>query len=132
MSFTELWNQQPWVRLGSAIGAALLVAVVVRRAGWAAMRRLARGCPLAADVLRRASAPMEWLVPLLMLSVALRFAPEAHRLLALDLLQHALLVALIATTAWLLVPQFGKRHASSVAAATSTACRRGIHNSFKA
>jgi hypothetical protein len=32
----------------------------------------------------------------------------------------------------LLVPQFGKRHARSVAAATSTACRRGIHNSFKA
>jgi small-conductance mechanosensitive channel len=103
MSLTELWNQEPWVRLGGAVCVALLFAVAIRRAGWVVMRRLARGRPLAADMLRRASAPMEWLVPLLMLSLALRLAPEANRLLALDLLQHLLLVALIATAAWLLV-----------------------------
>jgi len=103
MSIVELWNNEPWVRLGVTIGVALVLAVIIRRLGWVVMRRLARGHAVAADVLRRASAPMEWLIPVLMLMLALRIRPEAPRLLALDLLQHFLLVTLIVVTGWLMV-----------------------------
>ena len=107
MVIVEVWNQQPWVRLGAAVCAALLLALVVRRLGWGVMRRMARGHPIAADVLRRASGPMEWLIPTLMLMLALRLAPEAHSLLALDLLQHLLLVILVITMAWLVIRCIG-------------------------
>jgi small-conductance mechanosensitive channel len=107
MSIVELWNQQPWMRLGAAVCAALLLALIVRRLGWAMMRRMARGHPMAADLLRRASAPMEWLIPTLMLMLALRITPEAHSLLAVDLLQHVLLVALIVAIGWLIVRCIG-------------------------
>ncbi|MEW5316532.1 MAG: hypothetical protein WDW38_007900 [Sanguina aurantia] len=107
MVIVELWNHQPWVRLGAAVCAALLLALVVRRLGWGVMRRMVLGHPIAADVLRRASGPMEWLIPTLMLMLALRLAPEAHSLLALDLLQHLLLVILVITIAWLVMRCIG-------------------------
>lgn len=107
MAIVEVWNQQPWLRLGAAVGAALLAAAITRRIGWAVMRRMAVGHPMAADVLRRASAPMEWLIPTLTLMLAFRLTPEAHSLLALDLLQHLLLLALVVALAWLAVRCIG-------------------------
>lgn len=107
MSIVALWNQEPWARLGAAVIAALLLALLLRRLGWAAMHRLTRGHPVAADLLRRAGAPMQWLIPTLMLMLAFKVTPEAHSLLALDLLQHLLLVALIATMGWLVVRCIG-------------------------
>ncbi len=107
MSLIDLWNNQTWVRLGATVSVALLLAMLIRRLGWVGMRRLARGRPVVADVLRRASAPMEWLVPLLMLMLAFHARPEASQLLAMGLVQHLLLIAVIVAGAWLIMRSVG-------------------------
>lgn len=84
-----------------AVAGALLAAMALRLLAYAVLRPLARRRALAADLLGRASAPMEWLIPLLMLVAALRVLPDADVLPALVLVQHVLLIALMVALVWL-------------------------------
>jgi small-conductance mechanosensitive channel len=104
--FFTRWLQDGWVRLGLAVVLGLLLAVVLRVVAHALQRRLTRKHPLASDVMRRASAPMEWLMPLLTLTVALRVWPATTAAPFL-LLQHLMMIALLAVGTWLVVRGIG-------------------------
>lgn len=75
MSAIDVWSHEPWLRFGVTVIAALLLALVLRRLIWAVLGRLGRHYPLAGDLLRRASAPAAWVLPLLLL-VVLYARPE--------------------------------------------------------
>lgn len=100
-TLSDLWDQQPWVRLGVTVIVALLVAIVVHRAARALLWRLSHGHPMAREMLQRARAPMGWLVPILVLVLALRTRPEAAALHVAAPAGEVLVVALIATATWL-------------------------------
>jgi small-conductance mechanosensitive channel len=104
--FFARWLQDVWARLGLAVVFGLLLAVVLRVVAHAVLRHLTKHHPLAADIMRRASAPMEWLMPLLTLTVALRVWP-ATTSAPFVLLQHLLLIALLAVGTWLAVRCIG-------------------------
>jgi small-conductance mechanosensitive channel len=104
--FFARWLQDVWARLGLAVVIGLLLAAVLRVVAHAVLRRLTKHHPLAADIMRRASAPMEWLMPLLTLTVALRVWP-ATTSAPFVLLQHLLLIALLAVGTWLAVRCIG-------------------------
>jgi small-conductance mechanosensitive channel len=106
-SLVRWWQHDPWARLAMAVVGALVVAVVLRVLAHAVLRRLARRRPLRADLLSRASAPMEWLIPLLMLVAALRVLPDADALPAFVLVQHVLLIALLISVTWLVLRCLG-------------------------
>lgn len=95
------WQHDPLARLGIMVVGALLLALVLRLLSYALLRRFARRHPIAVSMLRRASRPMDWLVPLLMLVVALRVLPDADALPAFVLIQHVLVVALLIAATWL-------------------------------
>jgi small-conductance mechanosensitive channel len=97
----DIWNHQPWVRLGTTVIVALLVAIVVHRVVRALLWRISDGHPMAREMLRQARAPMGWLVPLLVLVVALRTRPEAAKLHVAATADGVLLIALIAVATWL-------------------------------
>src|SRR3546814_2598420 len=73
----SLWTRSPWARLGLALAAGLIISLLVRAAAYVALGRLAKRQPVLSDILRRASAPMEWLLPLLVATVALRTWPAS-------------------------------------------------------
>ncbi len=100
-SLAHLWEHQPWLRLGVMVVLALLLATVLHRLVRAGLVRLARGHPLATDMLQRARAPMRWLVPLIVLALLLRASPEAVALGVTGPAEHVLLVALIGAATWL-------------------------------
>ncbi|MFC5437891.1 mechanosensitive ion channel family protein [Rhodanobacter umsongensis] len=104
--FTQ-WLQDVWVRLGLAVVVGLLLAMVFRAAAHAVLRRLSKHHPLASDIMQRASGPMEWLMPLLTLSVALRVWPASATSTAFALLLHLLQIALLAVGTWLAVRCIG-------------------------
>ena len=104
--FVTRWLQDVWVRLGFAVAVGLLLAVALRAVAYAVLRRMAKHHPLISDVMRRASAPMEWLMPLLTLTIALRVWPPTTSS-AFALLQQLLLVALLAVGTWLAVRCIG-------------------------
>jgi small-conductance mechanosensitive channel len=97
----DIWNHQPWVRLGGTIIVALLVAIVLHRLARALLWRISQGHPMAREMLKRARAPMGWLVPILVLVVALRTRPEAAALHVAGSAEQVLVIALIATATWL-------------------------------
>ncbi|HET6806962.1 MAG TPA: mechanosensitive ion channel family protein [Frateuria sp.] len=97
----EIWHDQPWIRLGVTVIVALLVAIVVHRLVRALLWRLSDGHPMAREMLRQARAPMGWLVPLLVLVVALRTRPEAGQLHIAGAVEQLLVIALIAVATWL-------------------------------
>ena len=97
----EIWNDQPWIRLGVTVIVALLVAIVVHRLVRALLWRLSDGHPMVREMLRQARAPMGWLVPLLVLVVALRTRPEADELRVAASSEQILVIALIAVATWL-------------------------------
>jgi small-conductance mechanosensitive channel len=101
------WNGHPWTGLGLAVGAALLAAFLLQSVAFALLRRLDRTHPLAAGVMRSASRPMQWLMPLLMLVIALRSLPDSAQMPWLPGLHHFLLTALIGVIAWLAVQGIG-------------------------
>ena len=103
---STLWLQYVWVRLGVAVVIGLLLAVALRTVAYALLRRLAKSHPVAADVMGRASAPMEWLLPLLTLTIALHVCPATTSPL-FALLQHLLLIAGLAVGTWLAVRCIG-------------------------
>ncbi|MGN6329827.1 MAG: hypothetical protein ACTHL5_12945 [Rhodanobacter sp.] len=98
----DFWNDHPWARLGATVVAALLLGALLHRLVYLVLRRLTRGHDVAADMLRRASAPMGWLVPLITLTIALRVSPMVP-----GVVQHVLLAALIGTATWLGVSCIG-------------------------
>jgi small-conductance mechanosensitive channel len=97
----DLWNSQPWIRLGATVIVALLLAIGLHRLVRAVLWRVSRGHPMALDMLQRARAPMGWLVPLIVLAFTLHVLPEAQALHVAGPLGHVLLVALIAVATWL-------------------------------
>ncbi|MBP1474595.1 mechanosensitive ion channel [Frateuria sp. MAH-13] len=97
----EIWNSQPWIRLGVTVIVALLVAIVVHRLARALLWRVSDGHPMAREMLRQARSPMGWLVPLLVLVVALRTRPEADELHIAASAEQILVIALIAVATWL-------------------------------
>ena len=107
IDFASFWNDHPLGRLGITTAVALAIAFVVRRVAYAALRRLARRHPVAYGMVSRASAPMEWLVPLLTVAVALRVTPDVDSLRWIGGVHQLLLVALIATATWLVVRCIG-------------------------
>ena len=100
-SLLEIWNDQPWVRLGVTVVVALLVAIVVHRLVRALLWRMSDGHPMAREMLGQARAPMGWLVPLLVLVVALRTRPEAAALHVAGTAEQILVIALVAVATWL-------------------------------
>jgi len=106
-SLARLWHHDDWARLGMAVVGALLIALMLRVLAYAVLGRLARRHPLTADLFGRASAPMEWLIPLLMLVTALRVLPEADVLPAFVLAQHLLVIALLVAVTWLVLRCLG-------------------------
>lgn len=107
IDLASFWNDHPLGRLGITVAVALAAAFVIRRVAYATLRRLARRHPAAYGMISRASAPMEWLVPLLTVAVALRVTPDVDSLRGLGGVHHLLLVALIATVTWLAVRCLG-------------------------
>jgi len=105
--FIAFWNSHPWGRLGLTVSAALLVSFVLRSLAFVFLHRLARHRPFTASLVSHANPPMEWLIPLLMLSVALRVTPDIDQFRWLDALNHLLLVLLIAVLTWLAVRCIG-------------------------
>jgi small-conductance mechanosensitive channel len=106
-SLARLWHHDDWARLGMAVVGALLIALLLRVLAYAVLGRLARRHPLTADLFGRACAPMEWLIPLLMLVTALRVLPEADVLPAFVLAQHVLVIALLVAVTWLVLRCLG-------------------------
>ncbi|NUO73013.1 MAG: mechanosensitive ion channel [Frateuria sp.] len=97
----DIWNHQPWVRLGVTVAVALLVAIALHRLARALLWRLSDGHPMAREMLRQARAPMGVLVPLAVLMVALRTRPEAASLHLAETAQQMLAIALVAVATWL-------------------------------
>jgi len=105
--FINFWNDYPLGRLGITVAVALALAFVLRRVAKVVLRRLSRHHPAAYGMVSRANAPMEWLVPLLTVAVALRVTPDVESLRFMGEVRHGLLVALIATVTWLVVRCIG-------------------------
>jgi small-conductance mechanosensitive channel len=105
--FIAFWDSHPWGRLGLTVSAALLVAFVLRSLAFVVLRRLARHRPFTADLVGHANPPMEWLIPLLMLTIALRVTPDIDQFRWLDAINHLLMVLLIAVLTWLAVRCIG-------------------------
>lgn len=105
--FIAFWNSHPWGRLGLTVSAALLVAFILRSLALVFLHRLARHRPFIADLVRHANPPMEWLIPWLMVTVALRVTPDIDQFRWLDAFNHLLLVLLIAVLTWLAVRCIG-------------------------
>jgi small-conductance mechanosensitive channel len=109
--FVEMWSQHPWARLGVIAMGALLLALILHRVATLVLRRLTRHRPMAANVVDRAEAPMAWLVPLLLLSLALRWTPAPLAPGVLNAIDHLLLIGLIASATWLGVRCIGAAQA---------------------
>jgi small-conductance mechanosensitive channel len=101
------WDHGIWMRLGVAVVVALLLAGLLRCVAHAVLHRLAGRHPTIAMMMRRASAPMEWLLPLLMLVIALHVLPGAAAWAPLVALRRLLVVLLIAVVTWLAVRCIG-------------------------
>jgi len=100
---SHLWSDSAWTRLGMTLVVALLVSLVLRGVAYAVLGRLARRRPVVANMLGRASAPMEWVIPLLMLVAALRVVPDTEVLPSFVLLEHVLVIALMISVTWLVL-----------------------------
>ncbi len=108
LHFLQLWRAYGWMRLGLNAAMALVLGLLICWAGFALLRHLTRGHPVASDVARRAAAPLLWLLPLLLLSMAIHTTLQAPQsalpssAVPLELLKHLLLIALIVVLTWLI------------------------------
>lgn len=92
----------PWTRFALIVVIALVAAGILRRVAHALLRRLAVHHPMSATILARANAPLESIVPLAMLLLAFRAAPdEPARLISAA--EHLIGIGLIAAVTWFLV-----------------------------
>jgi small-conductance mechanosensitive channel len=96
-----LWTGNVWVHLGITLLLALLLTLLLDVALQAAVRRLGPRHALAVDVAARASMPLRWLLPLLILTVTSRAFTVDSR--SFTLLRHGLLIATLAVATWLAV-----------------------------
>lgn len=103
MILLERLLQEPWVRFGVTVIVALLLAVILRRLVWRLLERVGRRYPPWGELLHQASAPGEWVLPLLLLVVAVHTHPPASNHGLLDIVQHLLLIALIMAFTWLAI-----------------------------
>lgn len=92
----------PWTRFALIVVIALVAAGILRRVVHALLRRLAVHHPMSATILRRANAPLESIVPLTMLLLSFRAAPDEPAGL-ISGAEHFLGIALIAAVTWFLV-----------------------------
>jgi len=102
-SLVGWWHHDVWTRLGMTVVVAFVATLILRALAYAVLGRLARRHPLMGDLLRRATTPMEWLIPLVMLVAALRVLPEADVLPSFVLMQHILVIALMVVVTWLVL-----------------------------
>src|SRR6185312_7719530 len=100
------WPNDEWLRLGILVLGALLLALIVRWIMHLVAHGLVKAHPLIADIHNRASRPLDWLVPLLFVMLALRWAPTTHVRL-LDALHQLLLIAFLGVFTWLVVRCIG-------------------------
>src|SRR5262249_23543379 len=105
--FISFWNDHPLGRLGITLAVALALAFLLPRLAMLVLRRLSHHHPAAYGMVSRATAPMEWLVPLLTVAVALRLTPDVESLRWMGGVHHLLLVALIGTATWLVLRCIG-------------------------
>lgn len=89
----------PWTRFALILVIALLIAAFLRRVTHTVLRRLSVRHPMGASIVMRAGAPMEAIVPLAMLLLAFRVAPDDPAWL-IGGLQHLLGVLLIGAISW--------------------------------
>ncbi|MDI3263275.1 MAG: mechanosensitive ion channel [Fulvimonas sp.] len=101
-SFEQLWDQSIWMRLGVLAVLALASAAVLRAIVRAIFARLARRSAFLADLKAKTSMPLDWLLPLLLLSFALHSLPAAD-LRRFELPWRLLVIVLIGLTTWLVV-----------------------------
>ncbi|WP_395118450.1 mechanosensitive ion channel family protein [Rhodanobacter sp. FW102-FHT14D06] len=109
----QLWQQHVAVRLGVTVVAGLLLALVLRVAIHAVLRRLAGDRPVIADLMQRAHAPLQWLLPLLSLLLMLRYGPALDSA-PMALVEHLLLIGLLAAGTWLVVRCVGAFEGAAV------------------
>ena len=110
---STLWLQNVWVWFGLAVVIGLVLAVALRAVAYALLRRLAKSHPVTSDVMGRASAPMEWLMPLLTLTIAMHVWPATPSA-SFALLQHMLLIAVLAASTWLAVRCLGALEGAAI------------------
>jgi small-conductance mechanosensitive channel len=96
----------PWTRFALIVVVALAVAGLLRRLVDVLLRRFALRHPRGASILARANTPMEAIVPLVMLLIALRGAPDEPARLV-NGVEHVVALALIAACTWFLVRCIG-------------------------
>jgi small-conductance mechanosensitive channel len=105
----ELWRSQGWMRLGVNAVLAWLIGILLCRLGRVILLRLTRDRPVATDIVQRAGAPMQWLLPLLLLSAAVHttLQRQSGAPVPLEQLQHLLQIALITAFTWLVLRCLG-------------------------
>lgn len=98
--------RQPWAHFALVTLIALAVSALMRRIVYATIRRVTRHKPLAKNIFRRASAPMNVLVPVLAILLSFRALPnDAPDWMAT--IEHGFGIVLIAGISWLLVRCIG-------------------------
>ena len=105
-AFLILWQEHAWGRLGVTVIAGLLLGLTLRVAVYAVLRRVVSDRPVITDLMQRARAPLEWLLPLLVVTLALRSWPPGPSA-SMALIQHLLLIGLLAVATWLVVRCIG-------------------------
>jgi small-conductance mechanosensitive channel len=101
----------PWTRFALTVVVALAVAGLLRRLVDMVLRRFALRHPRGASIIARAKAPMDVIVPLAMLLLAFRGAPDEPARL-IDGMEHIIAVLLIGTCTWFLVRCIGALEAT--------------------
>jgi len=101
----------PWTRFALIVVIALAVAGILRRFVDLLLRRFTLRHPRGASIIARAKAPMEVIVPLAMLLLTFRAAPEQPERL-IDGLEHLIAVLLIGACTWFLVRCIGALEAT--------------------
>src|SRR6185437_1948478 len=112
-AFILLWQEHAWVRLAVTASAGLLLGLVLRVVVYAVLRRVVRDRPVISDLMQRARAPLAWLLPLLMVTLVLRSWPPGSSA-SMALIQHLLLIGLLAVATWLVVRCIGAFEGAAV------------------
>jgi small-conductance mechanosensitive channel len=101
----------PWTRFALVVVIALVVSGILRRVVKMVLRRFAVHHPRGASIVAKANTPMEFIVPLAMLLLTFRAAPDEPARL-IGALEHAVGIALIVACTWFLVRLLGALEAT--------------------